>query len=135
MGNSYLSKAIAAPVEITLVMVLGHSRAEREMEQGKYMTRCIKAGEVHELVAVAAHTLSDGKYHGASYIGFAEFNSSAVIHVGEKVFLGAAYVGVVGGFDYTHFPNHINILIEAEHPRDGQTLRITTGQKGRFGAP
>ena len=133
MKATYLSNAISAPAEITFVMVLGHDRPEREMQKGSFLTRCIQAGEVHELVAVDANTLEAEKYHGASYLGFVAFKAPAVIYVGESVFIEGKYLGVLGGFDYTHYPNHINILIETEHPTNGQGLGITVGHEGVFG--
>jgi hypothetical protein len=129
---SYLDNVTAAPVEITFVMVLGHDRADREMEKGSFLTRCVQAGEVHELVAVSAKTLDKGKYRGASYLGFVTFNGPAVIYVGESLLIHGKQIGVLGGFDYTHFPNHMNILIETEQPANGRTLGITVGQSGEF---
>jgi hypothetical protein len=132
MKTSYLEHVTASPVEITFVMVLGHDRADREMEKGSFLTRCVQAGEVHELVAVNAGSLDNGKYHGASYLGFVAFNGPAVIYVGENLFVGGNRIGVLGGFDYTHFPNHMNILIETEQPTNGQKLGIRIGQSGEF---
>ena len=132
MKTSYLDHVTAAPVEITFVMVLGHDRADREMEKGSFLTRCVQAGEVHELVAVKANTLDNGKYHGASYLGFVTFNGPAVIYVGESLLIDGKQIGVLGGFDYTHFPNHMNILIETEQPTNGKNLGIIVGQSGEF---
>lgn len=132
MKSSYLDHATAGPVELTFVMVLGHDRADREMEKGSFATRCVQAGEVHELVAVNAGTLDNGKYHGASYLGFVTFNGPAVIYLGESLFIEGKFIGVLGGFDYTHFPNHMNILIETEQPTNGKTLGIIVGQRAEF---
>jgi hypothetical protein len=127
MRSDYLAVAESAPAEVELVMVLGHSRPEREMVREPLATRCVIAGEVHELVAVDPVTLRDGRYHGASYIGFGTFTRSAVIHVGEPLLLDGVALGVVGGFDGTHLPNHLNILIETDRPAHGRDLGLVVG--------
>jgi len=132
---TYLAASEAAVIEAEVVMVLGHDRQDRVMEKGSFQTRCVECFQVHELVAVARSSFRDGGYHGASYLGFGAFRQSGVIYQGQPVFIDGTCVGTVCGFDGLHLPNHMNILIETDAPRNGRAIGLTLGSRVSFGAP
>ncbi|KAA0912395.1 MULTISPECIES: DUF6917 domain-containing protein [Streptomyces] len=102
----------------TLVKVLLHRRTDRGMTLEPYTSRCVRRGELHELVA----TDQDGAGPGAridrvGFLGFAELTCAGVVDRGDGCWIGGRLVGTVLGFDACHFPNHYNILIAAAADR------------------
>lgn len=128
----YLAGSTSTPVYIRLAMVLGHTRPERVLVKSPYHTRCVRSGEVHELIAVRREDLRGDKYSGASYLGFAEVTASGVLHVGQIVTVADRALGTLAGFDYTHYPNHLNLLIETPDRQHGRSLGLCLNQTGAF---
>lgn len=107
-----------------IVLVYRHKRLDRRMVLIPYYTRCIKNGEIHELVVATEIMMEDG-LSGApdvGYIGFIEFETGCIIVVGDRVAIGPRHIGQVVGFDETHFPNHLNIVVKAPDLVSGEEL-------------
>ncbi|GLZ31835.1 hypothetical protein Lesp02_40230 [Lentzea sp. NBRC 105346] len=102
----------------TVVKVLVHRRDERGMTLEPFASRCVRVGEVHELVTTD-HDVTDERIDRVGFLGFVEIGSAGVIDRGDELWLGDALVGTVLGFDACHFPNHYNILISTPVPRTG----------------
>jgi AhpD family alkylhydroperoxidase len=108
-----------------LVKVLLHRRDDRGMALEPHAARCVRAGEVHELVT----TDHDGTEPGAridrvGFLGFVELDNGGVVDRGDTVRIGGRAVGTVLGFDACHFPNHYNILVTAPMPLTGADLAL-----------
>lgn len=108
---AYLNRVLVTTARLDFVMILGHVRDDRIMKAAAYVTRCVRAGEIHEFVKVPDVADASDQYRGAAYVGFAEFRNAAVIHVGQGLWINETLVGKIVGFDETHLPNHMNILI------------------------
>ena len=122
------------PVTGVLVKVLTHRRDDRGMKLEPYASRCVRAGEVHELVTTShAQTASGTKIDRVGFLGFAEMSRGGVIDRGDLFWIGERGIGVVLGFDACHFPNHYNILIHTAEPRTGLDLTLEPGMTVRFG--
>jgi hypothetical protein len=102
----------------TVVKVLVHRRAERGMRLEPFASRCVRAGEVHELVTTD-HEATDERIDRVGFLGFVEIESAGVIDRGDELWLDGELVGTVLGFDACHFPNHYNILVRTSTPRTG----------------
>ena len=116
-----------------LVKVLVHSRDDRGMRLEEFASRCVRQGEVHELVTTD-HAVDDPRIDRVGFLGFTEISHGGVIDRGDEVHIGGEYVGKVLGFDACHFPNHYNILIHRDAPVTGEQIALTPESPVSFGA-
>ncbi|MEV5831219.1 hypothetical protein AB0L25_37205 [Spirillospora sp. NPDC052242] len=99
----------------TLVKVLTHHRTERGMRLEPFASRCVRAGEVHELVATDhAETAAGARIDRVAFLGFAEIGAAGVLDRGDVLWIGHRRIGVLLGFDGCHLPNHYNVLVRAD---------------------
>lgn len=117
-----------------LVKVLVHSRDDRGMRLEQFASRCVRRGELHELVSTD-HGVEDGRIDRVGFLGFAEISDGGVIDRGDEVHIGGRHVGTVLGFDACHFPNHYNILISRDTPVTGRDIALTPEAPVRFTPP
>ncbi|GAB3300033.1 DUF6917 domain-containing protein [Parasphingorhabdus pacifica] len=109
----------------TVVKVLLHHRDRRGMSLEPHASRCVRQGEVHELVTTD-HRETDGgaRIDRVGFLGFAEFDAAGVLDRGDELWIGDRRVGTVLGFDACHFPNHYNVLIQVDAPVSGADLGL-----------
>ncbi|WP_440556122.1 DUF6917 domain-containing protein [Streptomyces sp. SCPE 10] len=108
-----------------LVKVLVHRRTDRGMRLEEHAARCVRRGEVHELVTTDQWEPRPGaRIDRVGFLGFVELGCGGVIDRGDLVRIGDAVVGTVLGFDACHLPNHYNILIHTERPVNGGDLEL-----------
>ncbi|MFC7342941.1 DUF6917 domain-containing protein [Saccharopolyspora griseoalba] len=113
------------PLTARLVKVLVHHRSERGMALEPHASRCVRRGEVHELVSTDQCATQPGaRVDRVAFLGFAEFERGGVIDRGDVLRIGDRRIGEVLGFDACHFPNHYNVLVRAEIPLSGADLGI-----------
>lgn len=118
--NPYVSKR---PVEGCLVCVLDARSERRGMQLEPHPSRAVLAGEIHELALTDDPAAGVGaRVERVAYVGFVEMVRGGVILVGDQVTLGGRDLGRVVGFDCTHFPNHMNILVRGPHFQTGKHL-------------
>ncbi len=77
------------------------------------MSRALLQGEIHELMITDEEPTLGGTVDRVSAIAFFEVKRGGVIVVGDEVTLGGRPLGTLGGFDLTHMPNHMNILVRS----------------------
>ncbi|MEV4399266.1 hypothetical protein [Nonomuraea sp. NPDC049607] len=120
----------------TLLKVLVHRRQDRGMLLEPHASRCVRAGEVHELVATD-HTETDAgaRIDRVAFLGFAEIVAAGVLDRGDEVWIGGRRVGVLLGFDGCHLPNHYNVLIHADPAATGRELGLMPGEPLVFSQP
>lgn len=123
------------PVVATLVKVLVHRRTDRGMQLEEFSSRCVRRGELHELVTTD-HTRAEAgaTIDRVGFLGFAEILQAGVIDRGDEFSLNGQVVGTVLGFDSCHFPNHYNILVRADRLRTGADLDLAPGAVVTFWA-
>lgn len=123
------------PVTGVLVKVLLHRRDDRGMRLEPYASRCIRRGELHELVTTDQTQTGLGEaIDRVGFLGFVEILQAGVIDEGDQVQIDGRSVGTVLGFDACHFPNHYNIIVSTDSPRTGLDLGLETGARIRFEA-
>jgi hypothetical protein len=109
----------------TVVKVLLHRREDRGMSLEPHASRCVRAGEVHELVTTdQCDTAPGARIDRVGFLGFAELDRAGVIDRGDEFWIADLHVGTVLGFDACHFPNHYNILISAPEVVTGEDLAL-----------
>lgn len=100
------------PVSGVVVKVLTHRRTHRGMSLEEHASRCVRRGEVHELVTTDHEDTTPGtRIDRVGFLGFAELTCAGVIDRGDELWIDDTLIGAVLGFDACHFPNHYNILI------------------------
>ncbi|GGY88073.1 DUF6917 domain-containing protein [Streptomyces nitrosporeus] len=109
-----------------VVKVLRHTRTDRGMVLEPFAARCVRRGEVHELVTTDRWTDEPGaRVDRVGFLGFVELERGGVLDRGDTLLLGGEPVGTVLGFDGCHLPNHYNILVHAPRLLTGDALALS----------
>jgi hypothetical protein len=120
--NPYSAKR---PVLGRVVCVLDASSERRGMQLELFPSRAVRAGEIHELVLTEDPGAGPrARIDRVAYVGFVEVTRGGVILVGDSVTLGERELGQVAGFDYNHFPNHMNIVLRGPTRETGRGLGV-----------
>ena len=113
-------------VTAIIVKKLHHMRHDRGMTLIPESTRCVRVGELHELVTTDHRGLSAGsRVDRTGFLGFGEITRAGVIEAGDIVTVSDTVIGCVVGFDDCHFPNHYNIIIESDTLLTGDHPAVT----------
>lgn len=107
---------------------MAHERSDRNLRMEKFTTRCLRSGEIHELLLCAPQESQRPRIDRVAYLGFGEICSGGVVEVGDR-FSCHACTGHVLGFDETHYPNHYNVIIVAEPALCGERLDLRPGDE------
>ncbi|WP_078622266.1 DUF6917 domain-containing protein [Streptomyces sp. NRRL S-244] len=118
------------------VAVMEHRRFDRGMRLERWQTRAVPAGSVHELMTTPAPPPAGGdRVDEVSYLGFAEF-TGGLLAVGDAVHAAdGALLGHVLGFDDTHLPNHMNVVLLSGDRRTGRQRGLPAGGGLRVTSP
>lgn len=121
------------PVEGGVVCVLDARSERRGMELDVHPSRAVPAGEIHELALTDDASAHPGtRVERVAYVAFVEIERGGVILVGDRVTLGGRLLGQVAGFDSTHFPNHLNILVHGPQWETGRQLGVAVEERVTF---
>ena len=101
------------PVEGEVVAILHVMFHERGLELIQTKSRTVKMNEIHRVRAIA----------------FFEITKSGLIVMGDEVTIEGKKLGTLAGYDVTHMPNHINVVVKTETLNE-PVLRA--GDKVRF---
>jgi hypothetical protein len=98
-----------------LCVILDARAADRGLELVVFPSRAVQKNEVHEIILTAEkEAIPGGKVNNISYLGYFEVLESGVLWMGDKVMVGEKEIGILAGYDMTHFPNHMNIIIKID---------------------
>jgi len=116
-----------------LVVVLDGGMPMRGLELIVQGTRGVETGQIHELIG----TIEDGTGPGSvvnriNYLGFIEIGNGGLLCEGDELHVDGRLVGYLAGFDYTHMPNHMNIVIRVAAPHSGLERGFELGQTVQF---
>ncbi len=112
-------------MEGRVVAVLTSRVEERGLQLIHPWTRCIRAGELHELLLTDdPEAQPGGSCDPIAAIAFVEITRAGLLVGGDKVFIGGKEIGAVVGYDETHMPNHQNILLRAAARQTGQEMGL-----------
>lgn len=107
----------------SLVVVLDGRLEDRNLSLIAPPSRCLCRGQVHELILTDETSAKPGtQVNRISYLGFFAVEREGVIVVGDEMLLNGKEIGILAGFDETHMPNHLNIVIRAETRKTGTEL-------------
>jgi hypothetical protein len=121
------------PVQGTVVTVLDSTHEARGLKLIPTYSRALRKNSIHELIA----TDEAGKHPGdtvnrIAYLGFFEVEKGGCIIVGETLMVAGRAIGRIIGFDETHEPNHINIIIGVNQRETGPELNFAVGSRIKF---
>lgn len=101
------------PVTGEVVALLHITFEKRGLKLIEARSRALLLNEIHELMITDERGAAPGG--GAdrvSAIAFFEIKRGGVAVVGEEVSIGGRVLGELAGFDVTHMPNHMNVLVK-----------------------
>lgn len=117
------------PVHARIVAVMDGHFADRGLELIVQRTRAVSAGMVHELIGSDEPGIAAGSVvNRISYLGFVEMLNAGVLSMGDELRVGEVLVGHLAGFDYTHMPNHMNIVISVPRALSGTDRQFELDQ-------
>jgi hypothetical protein len=109
----------------TIVAVLDAKMESRGLYLIPQASRALRRGDIVELVTTdEAAAAPASTVNHVAYIGFAEIESGGMVLVGDAVSIGRQHIGEVCGFDETHVPNHMNIVIGTSERKTGSERAI-----------
>lgn len=98
-----------------LAVILRGKLEKRGLNLVAPISRVVRKNEVHEIIITDEPTAGPGKLvNRIAYVGFAEITCGGVLVVGDELTCGGRLVGRIAGFDETHLPNHLNIVLFGE---------------------
>ncbi len=118
------------PVEGEVVAILHVKFEDRGLVFIQTKSRAVKLNEIHELMMTDEQDAAPGGgTNRVRAIAFIEITKSGLIVVGDDVTIEGKKLGTLAGYDVTHMPNHINVVVKTDS-LDEPTLRV--GDKVRF---
>jgi hypothetical protein len=87
---------------------------------------------VHELIITEEKTGPSGRADKVAYLGFVEFSRGGVMLIGDEVRIAGDLLGTIAGYDETHMPNHLNIVLTGAPATSGVERGIALGQRVEF---
>jgi len=112
-----------------VVAVLNHKLDNRQLKLIKTPSRAVKRSEIHELIGTNETAFPGSEVNKVWYVGFFEVINGGIIIYGDNVYVNNRKIGTVIGFDETHMPNHINIIVKLEESKTGAELGIRVGDE------
>lgn len=104
----------------TLVAVMRLKLAHRGLQLIPIPSRALRTGDVHELIVTATRAEPGDQVDEVAYLGFFEVEHGAILKQGDRLIIDGHGMGEVLGFDETHMPNHLNIVIRTDDMRSGE---------------
>jgi len=118
------------PIETVVVKLLDQTREDRGMTVAEWSSRCVRRGELHEIVTTDQVAAGAGdRIDRVGFVGFVEVLTAGVIDVGDRLVVNERAIGKVIGFDDCHFPNHYNVLIECNRLWTAKSLDIGVDER------
>lgn len=109
-----------------LVVILRGKLENRALNLVVPISRAVLKNEIHELIITDEAGAGPGKtVNSISYAGFVEITGGGVLVAGDEVVCGGRVLGRIAGFDETHLPNHLNIVITSQTRSDGVEMGLS----------
>jgi hypothetical protein len=102
-------------VEGEVVALLHIFFEDRGLKLIETKSRTLKLHEIHELMITDEFAEPGGEANRVRAIAFIEISKSGLIVVGDMVWVEDRLLGRLTGYDLTHMPNHMNIVLRAEN--------------------
>ncbi|GBF34785.1 hypothetical protein DCCM_3905 [Desulfocucumis palustris] len=117
--------AVKREVQGRLAVVLRGKLDNRGLNLITPISRAVQKNEIHELILTDEEGAVPGsRVDGIAYLGFVEIITGGVLVAGDEFICNGEFLGRVAGFDETHLPNHLNIVISSHKRIDGMELEV-----------
>lgn len=100
-------------VEGAVVALLHVSFEDRGLRLIETKSRAVRLNEIHELMITDEDAAPGGGADRVRAVAFFEVTEPGLIVAGDRVTVGAKQLGTLAGYDETHMPNHMNIVVKA----------------------
>jgi hypothetical protein len=95
-------------------------------------TRVLQKYEIIELITTENNSDSNEIINSIAYLGFIEIQEGGVLRSKDTLSISGHIIGEVLGFDETHMPNHLNVIIKVKQRKSGKDLHLIVGKKLLF---
>ena len=119
-NNPYFAKR---PVKGNVVVVLDGVYDNRGLSLIKPPSRALVSGEIHEFIMTDEVKGPGEMVNQIAYLAFVEVSQASVIIAGDPVRIGDKLIGNIAGYDETHMPNHLNIVVKGNR-ESGRAMGI-----------
>lgn len=100
-------------VEGEIIALLHISFDKRGLELIETNSRAVRLNEIHELMLTDEKEAKPGeRVDRVRAFAFFEVTKPGLIVVSDKVFINEKLIGSLTGYDLTHMPNHMNIVLK-----------------------
>jgi hypothetical protein len=127
--NPYVMKN---DVKGKIITILDGKIEERGLSLIKQISRCVCKNEIHELIITDEEAGPGSQVNKVAYLGFMEIEQGSVMVAGDTLTVADKLIGTVAGFDETHMPNHLNIVIKSAARQTGVELSVQLGDSCVF---
>lgn len=132
IGDPFSARCV---VEVEVVAVLDARRDNRSLRLIEPLTRAVRKGEIHEFILTDEMNAQPGStVDRVAYLAFAVIRREGIIRTGDDLVVNGRIVGQIAGYDETHMPNHMNIVIYAEKAKTGAEMGLALGQGFTMGS-
>jgi hypothetical protein len=98
-----------------IVALLNFTFEKRRLKLIEPLSRALLNKEIHELMITDEAGASPGSIvNRVSPLAFFEVERGGLVVVGDAVYIGGLELGELAGFDLTHMPNHMNVVVKAK---------------------
>jgi hypothetical protein len=118
-----------SPLEALMVGVMRLSVRDRGLSLIPQASRCLRTHDIHEFILTEEAAGPGSRVGDVAYLGFASFVQGGVAMAGDEVRVGANVIGWIVGFDETHMPNHMNIVLRVARLQTGIELGVALGDR------
>ena len=119
-------------VRARVVGVLGNTAQGRGMKLIPMPSRVVRAGDVHELISTIEAAHPSSRVEAVGYLAWVAFDEPGVLVAGDIASVEGTRLGEICGFDETHAPNHINIVIRTCELLTGRTANLQPDTRVTF---
>jgi hypothetical protein len=121
------------PVDGEIVAILHVTFESRGLNLIEARSRAMQLGEIHELMLTDEEKAAPGEVvNRVSAIAFFEVERGGLTVVGDEVEINEEKLGTLAGFDLTHMPNHMGVLLKT---RTLDTPPLSVGDRVVFRRP
>ncbi len=122
------------PVIGSVNTILHAKNDRRALEISSYPSRAFQKHEIHELIITPEMDAGPNRtVNNVIYFCFFEMETSGVLWVGDTVKVDEIEIGTLAGYDFTHLPNHMNIIVKSDHfLKTGKEADVKLGAKISF---
>jgi len=93
----------------------------------------MRTGEIHELILTDERAATPGStVDRVAYLGFAEVTAGGLIVARDVLTIGGEIIGQIAGYDETHMPNHLNIVVVGDSFASGFDRGLWLGSPVRI---